>query len=246
MTTRAAAVIEPQDLPWEPAVRPPLSLRRVVDRRRNGCLSMIMRILRCESGETDPLENPESDDVLFVRSGLGIAQVGEQELRLEPGCGLLAPAGTPYRLRSLASQPLEIVSVLSPQPGRAEDVPPSQEAGPPSRLLVRESDEELLEASPERHFKLLIDPRLGARFTTQFLGWVEKSKAEPHRHYYEEVICILEGEGLVHIESGTHSIRSGSCIYLPSGAEHVVENPNPEPLKLLGVFSPAGSPANRY
>ena len=41
-------------------------------------------------------------------------------------------------------------------------------------------------------------------------------------------------------------IEPGSCIYLPRGQVHCVENTGDAELRLLGVFYPAGSPAVRY
>jgi oxalate decarboxylase/phosphoglucose isomerase-like protein (cupin superfamily) len=46
-------------------------------------------------------------------------------------------------------------------------------------------------------------------------------------------------------ESNT-AIAPGSCIYLPKGQVHCVENTGEGELRLLGVFYPAGSPSVRY
>jgi oxalate decarboxylase/phosphoglucose isomerase-like protein (cupin superfamily) len=42
------------------------------------------------------------------------------------------------------------------------------------------------------------------------------------------------------------AIGPGSCVYLPHGQMHCVENTGDGELRLLGVFYPAGSPAVRY
>jgi oxalate decarboxylase/phosphoglucose isomerase-like protein (cupin superfamily) len=41
-------------------------------------------------------------------------------------------------------------------------------------------------------------------------------------------------------------IETGSCIFLPHGQVHCVENRGEGEMQLLGVFYPAGSPAVRY
>ena len=41
-------------------------------------------------------------------------------------------------------------------------------------------------------------------------------------------------------------IAPGSCVFLPRGQPHCVENTGDGELRLLGVFYPAGSPAVRY
>jgi mannose-6-phosphate isomerase-like protein (cupin superfamily) len=58
---------------------------------------------------------------------------------------------------------------------------------------------------------------------------------------------VLAGQGLVHlggtgIPTGT-PIEPGTSIYLPPLQPHCLENTGAEPLRVLGVFHPAGSPA---
>ncbi|MEK7277930.1 MAG: cupin domain-containing protein [Chloroflexota bacterium] len=91
----------------------------------------------------------------------------------------------------------------------------------------------------------MIDPRYGCKYLTQFVGFIEKSRAPYHTHTYEEVIYILGGRGIVHIEDGDFPIRAGSSIYLSPGTSHCLENAGAETLRLLGVFCPAGSPADK-
>ena len=66
------------------------------------------------------------------------------------------------------------------------------------------------------------------------------------QHTYDEVIYILEGEGVVHHGNLQTKIKKGSSIYLPPGTIHRLENKNKDvELQLLGVFCPAGSPADK-
>ena len=95
---------------------------------------------------------------------------------------------------------------------------------------------------------MLIDPKHGARSVTQFVGFIDRSRAPLHTHTYEEAIYILEGDGIVHVagpEPFDEPIRPGSSIFLPPGTPHCLENASPGVLKLLGVFSPPGSPGPR-
>jgi mannose-6-phosphate isomerase-like protein (cupin superfamily) len=56
----------------------------------------------------------------------------------------------------------------------------------------------------------------------------------------------VSGEGVIHIEGlPEQPIRPGTSIFLPPGTPHCLENRSDGVLKLLGVFSPPGSPANR-
>ena len=54
---------------------------------------------------------------------------------------------------------------------------------------------------------------------------------------------MLRGEGAVHVGGETEPLREGTCVYLPAGLVHCLENTGPGELQVLGVFRPAGSPA---
>ena len=61
-----------------------------------------------------------------------------------------------------------------------------------------------------------------------------------------EVIYIIKGEGIVHYDDKQTTIKEGNSVYLPPGTMHRLENKNPKlELELLGVFCPAGSPADK-
>jgi len=81
---------------------------------------------------------------------------------------------------------------------------------------------------------------------TQFVGSIPPGRAPDHFHLYEEVICILEGEGIMHAGESSTPVTAGSCIFLPIRQRHCLENTGSGELRLLGVFYPAGSPAVRY
>ncbi len=241
-----AAVISSLDGPKQPVPNAAAALRTPIDRSGCGCQNLVQRVIRLEPESLLEWINPDSDDVLYVVSGTGEAKVAGRQYSLTPSTGLLIPTGSPYSIFNSGPTPLEVVSVLSPQPGRPASVPPSPKAQPvgPQGASVHESQEAPLPAGGDRYFKLMIDPRHGSRYVTQFIGFIEKSRAPFHTHTYEEVIYVLGGEGIVHIGDGDFPIRPGSSIYLPPGTPHCLENRSAEPLRLLGVFCPAGSPAD--
>lgn len=216
---------------------------RVPIDRRVGARFLVQRILRLGSGRSGPFVNEDSEDVVYVAGGEGVATVGGRGFDLQIGTGLLVPPRTRYAYDSTGAGDLILISVLAPPPGGEGH--PSHLAGEvdPERLTVREEDEEPLPAGEDRYFKLMIDPRLGCRFVTQFLGFIDRSRAPYHTHPYEEAICVLEGEGLLHLDGREVPIKSGSSIFLPPGTPHCLENQSEGVLKVLGVFAPAGSPA---
>jgi len=98
-----------------------------------------------------------------------------------------------------------------------------------------------LQRTGDRWYRELITSQV-----TQFVGVIPPGRAPDHYHLYEEVLCILEGAGAMWSGASKTPIATGSCIYLPRGQTHCVENAGPGDLRLLGVFYPAGSPAVRY
>ena len=137
---------------------------------------------------------------------------------------------------------MSVVSVVCPPPGRPGPEAPD---GPGTCVAVREADQSPLPAGESRTFKLLVDPAVGCKGVTQFLGFIGPSRAPEHVHTYEEVIHILGGAGTLHAAGERIPFERGSSIYLAPGTPHCLENGTDETLRLLGVFSPAGSPADK-
>ena len=88
--------------------------------------------------------------------------------------------------------------------------------------------------------------RHGLKRSEQRRAVMRELDSPDHFHLYEEVICILDGTGIMHAGESSTPISTGSCIFLPRKQRHCVENTGPGELRLLGVFYPAGSPAVRY
>jgi mannose-6-phosphate isomerase-like protein (cupin superfamily) len=93
---------------------------------------------------------------------------------------------------------------------------------------------------------VLVDDEVGSTQVTQFVGSIPPGRAPDHFHNYEEVLVILRGEGRMWAGKTHTLIAAGSCIYLPKGQIHCVENTSDDELRLLGIFYPAGSPSVRY
>jgi mannose-6-phosphate isomerase-like protein (cupin superfamily) len=85
-----------------------------------------------------------------------------------------------------------------------------------------------------------VDDEIGSAQVTQFVGSIPPGRAPDHFHLYEEVLFILKGEGRMWAGETNTPVVPGSCIYLPKGQVHCVENTGEGELRLLGVFYPAG------
>ena len=74
-----------------------------------GATGIQMGELVLEPGAAIPVHHHDVDDAMMVLSGRGRCRLGEEEIALEPGVALVAPAGTPHGLRNDGSEPLRIV-----------------------------------------------------------------------------------------------------------------------------------------
>ena len=98
----------------------------------------------------------------------------------------------------------------------------------------------------DRWYRILVGDEIGSTHVTQFVGSIPPGRAPDHFHSYEEVLFILRGAGRIWAGETNTPISPGSCIYLPEGQVHCVENTGAGELRLMGVFYPAGSPSVRY
>jgi quercetin dioxygenase-like cupin family protein len=81
---------------------------------------------------------------------------------------------------------------------------------------------------------------------TQFVGVIPPGRAPDHFHRYDEVVYVLEGSGTLHIGGETAELRPGASVHLPARLVHSLENAGDTEMLVLGVFRPAGSPAEAY
>ena len=189
------------------------------------------RLLRFD-GEGDERCDGVRDEVLYVLEGSGMATVGDEKRELEPGTGGFVARGTPWRIES--ADGLKLVSVLVEEP-----LPASS-----SHAVVASAERGT--ATAGREFTLLAHPENGCESVTQFVGYIPAGRAPDHFHRYDEVVYVLVGEGAFHVDGESAPLRAGSCIHLPARLVHCLENHGPGEMRVLGVFRPAGSPAEAY
>jgi mannose-6-phosphate isomerase-like protein (cupin superfamily) len=185
------------------------------------------------------------EEALYVISGEGNCYVDGYGYELAPGTGLYVPPASVCQIESRGE--LLIVSVCCPdddgEVGAGVITRGVMETKP--LRAVREQEQESIPTG-DRTFKLLVNKEAGASRITQFIGVIPPGRAPLHHHTYEEAIYIIEGEGLVHTETGSAAFSAGASIYLPRGVSHSLENTGTTNIRLLGVFHPSGSPAARY
>ena len=217
---------------------------------RSGATAISFRTLEFAPGRAPCLAACGScEEVLFVLSGRAECSLGEGVFALEPDMGVYRRADAPLLINTHGSEPLVLLSVRCPDPGIGLEIgnntPSIQQAAhhPP---IVRMDDQAVRSAPGDRWYRLLIDEQAGSKQITQFMGSVPPGRAPEHYHEYEEVLCILEGEGRMWAGAASASAPVGTCIFLPRKQIHALENIGEGGLRLVGMFYPAGDPTVSY
>jgi quercetin dioxygenase-like cupin family protein len=176
-----------------------------------------------------------AEETLFVLEGHGSLRQGADQHPLEPESGVCLPPEHEYELEAGAhGMHLVCVRVPDPEPGGA------------AATTTRLADQPAQDATTERQFRIVADPTSGLRSATHFVGYIPTAKAPEHFHTYDEVIYVLEGEGILHAEGARRPVAGGTCIGLPARTVHCLENTGNSTMRVQAVFRPAGSPATAY
>lgn len=100
---------------------------------------------------------------------------------------------------------------------------------------------------PEGHFdafpKLLVNPDNGGARHLDFRVSIyrPRGRVEVHTHTTaEHVYYILGGAGLLELDGVAHLVEANTCIYIPPGVAHGLENSGFENLLFIVVTSPPG------
>jgi mannose-6-phosphate isomerase-like protein (cupin superfamily) len=195
-----------------------------------------LHIARYGPGRSQPRTLEGMQEVMYAVEGSGTLIVDGEQHRLEPMTAAYVVSGETYEIDNDGSAELLIVSAMAPHEanGRHE-----------GRRVVRYQDQEPLPASGDREFRYLVTHEVGCNELTQFYGIIAPGRAPDHSHVYDEVIYVLEGEGMLHIDDSHEPVRAGTCIHLPPLLLHSLENSGEGPMKVVATFHPAGDPASR-
>lgn len=204
-------------------------------------------LIECAPGGLGVRATGDAEDVLFVLEGTGTLSVDGTAFALEPESGATLAPHEHYELRNAGLGLLRIVAVRIPRPERPAGHQPVPGATTESRARVRRlQDQQAQGATAAREYRIVGDPEHGLRSATHFVGYIPTERAPDHFHTYDEVIYVLEGEGLFHAHGRAWPLSRGSCIQLPARTVHCLENVGGQVMRVLAVFRPAGSPAAAY
>lgn len=196
-----------------------------------GCEPFSQRLLRF-AGDSVERRTTDSDEVLYVLEGSGRATIDGAEHDLRPGTAVFVARGTSWSVDGDAVA----ISVLVHQP----------QEGSGTHAVIDLAVAERDSATAGRQFVLGATPASGCASVTQFLGLIPPGRAPDHFHTYDEVIYVLEGQGMLEIDGEQAPLSAGSCVHLPARLVHCLANTGESEMRVLGVFRPAGSPAEAY
>jgi mannose-6-phosphate isomerase-like protein (cupin superfamily) len=222
----------------EPFVSPSGLTVRVTLGPRTDFDALQQAVLECGPGQRALIEVPgDAEETLFVLEGEGRLHIRGEAHDLRPDIGVYLPPGSTPELENTGDGPLRLVAVRVPDPSPGPPMPAT---------LSRLDDQEIEQATTEREFRIVADPRSGLRSATHFVGYIPPERAPDHFHAYDEVIYVLEGEGRMDAGAFSQPVTAGSCIQLPAQTVHCLSNSGTAPMRIVAVFRPAGSPAAAF
>jgi len=193
--------------------------------------------VRLDAGGSLALGDPDRDSLLFVFDGSG-ALGGEGALA--SGSAALVLAGEQVELDAGAAGLGAILATVAPEADRHAPLGPRES-------LARLDDAETSAATGSRSFQILFGPHNGSMRATLFVGFVPSGRAPWHYHQYDEIVWIPEGPGRLHLGDEVDELGPGAAFRLRPREVHIVENASADrDLTIVGVFTPAGSPAAAY
>jgi quercetin dioxygenase-like cupin family protein len=195
--------------------------------------------VRLDAGETLAVGDPERDSLLYVFDGSGSLS-SEGGSALESGSAALVLAGERAELEAGAAGLGSILATVGAEADRHAPLGPRE-------TLARLDDAATSTATGSRSFQILFGPGNGSTRATLFVGFVPPGRAPWHYHQYDEIVWIPEGPGRLHLGNEVKELGAGAAFRLRPREVHIVENASPDhELTIVGVFTPAGSPAAAY
>jgi CDGSH-type Zn-finger protein/mannose-6-phosphate isomerase-like protein (cupin superfamily) len=185
--------------------------------------------------------------VLFVTEGDGEIEISGHRFAVGARTGVYIRPSEAYRVQNASSAPLKFF--ISNAPGSEDlvwldEMPAAFEAQYPHRDATIDPSQRHKMA--ERYYQMLVSREQGSTVVTQFIGNIPLSKAEPHRHLYEEALIFLNGAGVVWTEHTKTPVSAGDVLFLPHKQVHSVQCLTPGGFDIVGVIYPGDNPSINY
>ena len=191
-----------------------------------------------------PVLTAAGDVVIWLSRGEGEVVIGGRRFPISGWGGVHVLAGETF---SLEGADIAAYVSVCPAVETIETVPAMIERFEdrlPERLGV--IDEAARSAMGPRYFQVLLDDRHGLDNSAQFIGHIPKSKAEMHRHLYEEALIILSGEGMIWNETARARVGAGDVIFFPRKHVHSLQGVSEDGMDVVGFINPGTNPGINY
>jgi len=185
--------------------------------------------------------------VLFITEGGGEIEISGRRFAAGPRTGIYIRPSEAYRVHNGSAAVLKFF--ISNGPGSEDlvwldEMPAQFDTQHPHRDAT--IDPMQRHKMAERYYQLLINREHGSTVVTQFIGNIPLSKAEPHRHLYEEALIFLNGAGVVWTEKTKTPVSAGDVLFLPRKQLHSVQCTTPGGFDIVGVIYPGDNPSINY
>ena len=189
----------------------------------------------------------ERDVVLFITEGAAQVTISGRPFTAPTHSGVYIGPGEAFSVAGTDGDRVKLLASACPRasaPEWLDGMPDNFDASNPERVVPLDPSQRQGMAS--RYFQMLVDRTVGSKVVTQFIGHIPLSKAEPHRHLYEEALIILTGTGCMWTENLKARVGAGDVIFLPRKQLHSLEATSPEGMLVVGTIYPGDNPAINY
>ena len=202
-----------------------------------------------ETGGGDPpvVAFGERDVVLFFTGGEAEVTISGRAFTAPLHSGVYVASGEAFRVAGRAGGAVTFLASTGPRanaPEWLDRMPDNFDAAHPERVVALDPSQR--QGMANRYFQMLVDKSVGSKVVTQFIGHIPPSKAEPHRHLYEEALIILTGAGCMWTENLKAPVGAGDVVFLPRKQLHSLEATSPEGMLVVGTIYPGDNPAINY
>ena len=185
--------------------------------------------------------------VLFIAEGGGEIEISGRIFTLSARTGVYVRPSEAYQVRNESGAAMKFF--VSNGPGSEDlvwrdEMPTAFDDEFPQRCATLDPAQR--QRMAERYYQILISREHGSSVMTQFIGNIPLSKAEPHRHLYEEALIFLNGSGVVWTEKTKTAVGAGDVLFLPRKQVHSVECTTPGGFDVVGVIFPGDNPSINY
>ena len=189
----------------------------------------------------------ESHIILFVTDGHGEVDISGTRFAFGPRTGLYVRPNEAFCMHNSLPEPVKLFISIGPavqELSWLEEMPANFDETCPNRRA--EIDPSQRHAMAERYFQMLVHREHGSTQLTQFIGNIPRSKAEPHKHLYEEALIFLNGAGVVWTEHTKTTVGPGDVLFLPRKLSHSVQYTVDGGFDVVGVICPGDNPSISY